>query len=839
MNNSKDHIPEILAPAKDWDTLKVAVAAGADAVYIGGKQFNARQFATNFDRQELSTAADYLHLRGRKLYVTVNTLIKQEEIDDLLDYLNFLAQIGTDAVIIQDLGALHLIRTYWPDLPIHASTQMTIHDHAGAHFLQKLGVERVILARELSWSEIKAIHEKNQVELEVFVHGALCVAYSGACLFSSLVGGRSGNRGRCAQPCRLTYTLYHTDEQGKTVAVSEQGKHLLSPKDLALIAAIPELVEAGVRSLKIEGRMKGPEYVGTVVDTYRKALDRFAAAPTEFRVKTEELKALSTVFNRGFSSGYFLGELGLELMSPDRPSNRGRFIGRVQSYDEKSKRCLIKLEENLTLGDGVEIWVKVGGRVGTIVEDLFVNGVKVQQAPADSEAWFTLPKRVKPGDRVFLTSSSRLSQKIQQMLRNDYPGSKLLCTMQVRVAPEQPLVLTMAALGMEVTVTSPDKAQIASKHPLTFETLKNHLTRLGDSPFCADSFSADIQGDPMLPFSRLNQVRREAVDRLCSKILTAHYRPPLDLRVINHRAENATERPKRSGPSFLTVFAGNLDLTKVAVTAGVSKVIFGGESFTPGFRWSENHLAEAVALARQAKVKAIIALPRITKEREQKTVENYIKIAHSLQPDGFLISHLGSLEMVRAASDLPVYANHSFHFFNTHTLKVFAHQNLAGFTLSPELKKGELFALIDQTDFRPVELELLVFGALELMVSQFCPVGAWAGEKPPTSCHRPCQQGRYFLRDRKEIDFPVVVDEYCRFHLLNSRYLSLLPELESLQDKNLSLRLELRHQSPELAAKVIEVFQEGLKGNNNSDQTVLERILDQGLTKGHFYRGVV
>ena len=838
MNNSKDHLPELLAPAKDWDTLKVAVAAGADAVYVGGKLFSARQFATNFDRQELTAAADYLHLRGRKLYVTVNTLIKQEEIEGLLDYINFLTQIGTDAVILQDLGALHLIRTYWPDLPVHASTQMTIHDHPGVRFLQNLGVERVILSRELSWPEIKDIHEKNQVELEVFVHGALCVAYSGACLFSSLVGGRSGNRGRCAQPCRLTYTLYHTDEQGKTVAVSEEERHLLSPKDLALITAIPELVDAGVRSLKIEGRMKGPEYVGTVVDTYRRALNRFAAAPNEFQVKTEELKALDTVFNRGLSSGYFLGDLGPELMSPDRPNNRGRFIGRVQTYDEKRKRCLIKLEENLSVGDGVEVWVKVGGRVGTIVEDLTVDGEKVEQAQAGSEARFALPKRVKPGDRVFLTSSSFLSQNIQQMLRNDYPGSKLPCTMQVTVAPEQPLILTMTALGKEVTVSSLDKAEIAAKHPLTMETLENHLTRLGDSPFRAEGFSAEIQGNPMLPFSKLNQVRRDAVDRLSSKLLMAHHRAPLDLRIINHRVENTTEKQKRSGPSFLTVFAGNLDLLKVALTAGVSKVIFGGESFTTGFRWSAEHLGEAVELARCAQAKAIIALPRITKEREQKAIENYIQTGHRLQPDGFLVSHLGSLEMVRAVSDLPVYANHSLHFFNTHTLKIFAHQNLAGFTLSPELKKGEIFALIDQADFSRVEMELLVFGALELMVSQFCPVGAWAGQKPPASCPRPCQQGRYFLRDRKDIDFPVVVDEYCRFHLLNSRYLSLLPELESLRDKNLSLRLDLRHQSPELAAKVIEVFQGGLSGAKTTDQTILETILDQGLTKGHYYRGV-
>ena len=839
MESSKSNLPELLAPAGDWETLKVGVAAGADAVYVGGKLFSARQFATNFDQDELAKAADYLHLRGRKLYVTVNTLIKQEEIDDLLNYINFLSEIGTDAVILQDLGALYLIRTYWPQLPVHASTQMTVHDGAGVRLLQNLGVERVILSRELSWREIKAIHEGNQIEIEVFVHGALCVAYSGACLFSSLVGGRSGNRGRCAQPCRLTYTLYQTTNHGRPLPVSEKEKHLLSPKDMSLITAIPQLIEAGVSSLKIEGRMKGPEYVGTVVNSYRKALDRYGEDPEKFRVLREEMNALATVFNRGLSSGYFLGDLGPALISTDRPNNRGRFIGRVKKYDEKRKRCLIKLEEDLREGDGVEVWVKVGGRVGTIVENLTVNGNKDEEAPAGVEAGIALPQKVKPGDRVFLTSSQLLKEKTQQMMRNDYPGSKLPCDLRVRVVPGQPLVLEMEGLGEKVVVASAEKAQVATKHPLTEEILHNHLTRLGETPFRAAGFSAEIDGNPILPFSQLNQVRREAVALLSEKILALHCRPSINLWKAKNEVKEASKTKKRSGSSFLTVFAGNLDLLKVALAAGIPRVIFGGESFTPGFHWTKDHLAAAVELTRRAGAQAIIALPRITREREKKAITNYIRIGHDLQPDGFLLSHLGSLQMVRDHSDLPIYANHSFHFFNPFTLKLLHNHGIAGLTLSPELTKGEVFALIDCPEFSGIQVELLVFGAPELMISQFCPIGAWDGGKEPQACSRPCAQRRYFLRDRKYIDFPVVVDEFCRMHLLNSRYLSLLRELETLKDKRLSLRLELRHQDPEVAAKVIELFQQGLAGGvTEADQSTLESFLDQGLTRGHFYRGV-
>ncbi|NLY90757.1 MAG: U32 family peptidase [Firmicutes bacterium] len=839
MKNNKFVLPELLAPAGDWETLKVGVAAGADAVYIGGKLFSARQYAPNFDHEELAKAADYLHLRGRKLYVTVNTLIKQEEIDGLLEYIDYLSQIGADAVILQDLGALYLVRTYWPHLPVHASTQMTVHDGAGVRFLQNLGVERVILSRELSWEEIKAIHEENSVQLEVFVHGALCVAYSGACLFSSLVGGRSGNRGRCAQPCRLTYTLYQNRKKGNPVLVSDREKHLLSPKDLALISALPQLITAGVSSLKIEGRMKGAEYVGSVVSTYRKALDRYAEDPAHFQVTPVEQKALATVFNRGFSSGYFLGDLGPDLISPDRPNNRGRYIGRVKAYDGKRKKCLVKLEENLAEGDGVEIWVKVGGRVGTIVEDLTVNGKKVEEAQAGTEAWFALPKPVKAGDRVFLTSSRLLSQKIQEMMRNDYPGGKLPCTLRVGVTPGEPLFLEMEGLDAKVTVRSAEKAQVATKRPLTEETLKNHLTRLGDTPFRAASFTATIEGEPMLPFSQLNQVRREAVVLLSEKILAAHRRPPHDFPVINREEDEAKTGYKRSGPSFLTVFAGNLDLLKVALASGVPKVIFGGESFTPGFRWTSEHLAEGMELARRSGARAVIALPRITREREKKRVIDALRTSHELRPDGLLISHLGSLQMVLAESELPVYANYPFHFFNSYTPKIFDRQRIKGFTLSPELTKGEILALVNHQEFDQIEVELIVFGALELMVSQFCPVGAWAGQKPPQTCPRPCRQGQYFLRDRKAIDFPVVVDDFCRMHLLNSKYLSLLREFPLLGEKRLSLRLELRHQNPELAAKVIRIFQTALAaGGSEEDQSALEAILDLGLTRGHFYRGV-
>ncbi|MGE5606402.1 MAG: peptidase U32 family protein, partial [Bacteroidota bacterium] len=315
---------ELLAPAGDWDALIAALAGGADAVYLGSKAFSARQYASNFDLERLKLATDLLHLHRKKIYVTVNTLISDTEMPEAINLLGQIYNIGVDAVIIQDLGLINLARKYLPELELHASTQMTVHNLAGALFLKKLGIKRIVLARELTKEEVGAIKRGAGMEVEVFIHGALCVCYSGQCLMSSMIGGRSGNRGRCAQPCRLEYRLFRGKEEIKT-----KGNFLLSPKDLALAELIPDLERAGVSALKIEGRMKRPEYVYTVVKTYRRLLNRFAESPDQYRIEPVEIRKLSETFNRGFTTGYFGGNRNREIISVSRPNNRGVFIGRI------------------------------------------------------------------------------------------------------------------------------------------------------------------------------------------------------------------------------------------------------------------------------------------------------------------------------------------------------------------------------------------------------------------------------------------------------------------------------------------------------------------------------
>lgn len=825
---------ELLAPAGDWEALKVAVAAGADAVYLGGKLFGARQGAVNFSDDDLAKAADYLHLRGRKLYVTVNTLIKDDEFEEALLFLNHLYQIGADAVIIQDLGLLRLTRKIWPDLHLHASTQMTVTDAAGVQLLKDLGIKRVVIAREISLQETIEIIQKTGMEIEIFLHGALCISYSGACLFSSMIGGRSGNRGRCAQPCRLPYQLL---QAGKEVDLN--GARLLSPRDLALLPNLPELAAAGVKALKIEGRMKGPEYVGIVVKTYRAALDRLLKDPKAFEPLPEEERALASVFNRGFTSGYQKEDLGPAEMSINQSSNRGFFIGRVTSYDQKSHRVKVLLEKELCVKDGIMVWVTRGGRRGAIVEDLRVGNEKVETAFAGEEASFSISDPVYPGDRVFLTSSRWVEEETRQMLRNDFIFARLPIRMKASVAPDQPLTITLDDLeGNLVTILSKEVAHTAIKHPLTPAILEEHLTRLGDTSFVVESFSAKVSGEPMLPYGLIHKVRREAVTALARKRLGLYHRKPLLPALIRRQIERE-EGPPRTGRNRLAVFAGNISIVHEAALAGVNKIIFGGESFRQGVKWDEKSLGQAVEISRKAGVQTIIALPSLWRQRESKIIRRYLEMVRYLSPDGLLISSIGGLRFARKETDLPLYVNYPLYSFNRYTGSFFVEMGIKGITLSPELSRPELFRFFHDFELSQIELEVLVFGAMELMISQFCPIGSWIGKERSGECGSPCLSSQYSLKDRKGIEFPISIDNFCHMHLLNSRDLSLIQEIPDLQEKDLSLRLDLRFHPNETARRIILLCQEGVA--TKCDHDLWEKVASvsgRGLTRGHYHRGV-
>jgi putative protease len=392
------------------------VENGADAVYLGVKKLSARAYASNFSLDELEQVIDYAHLRGVKVYVTVNTLIKDAEFAEAARTLQSIAAYGADAVIVQDIGLLSFLREFLPELPVHASTQMTVHNTESVCSLEGLGVKRVVLARELSLEAIRSIRDHTQAELEVFIHGALCICYSGQCLFSSMIGGRSGNRGYCAQPCRKQYALKKNGEE-----VNVRGNFLLSPKDLNAAEILPKIIEAGVSSLKIEGRMKRPEYVAGVVSIYRRLLDRYATDPADYFVSEEELITLEQLFNRGFTHAYLSGKPRIELMDHRVPYNRGVLVGTVIGRS-RGGYVSLKLSGSLNVGDGIGFSSE---GTGENVNRMFYEGRPITSAGKGMVVDLLLSNPVSAGTQVYRTSDVSLLKSMERSFTSQTPVRKV------------------------------------------------------------------------------------------------------------------------------------------------------------------------------------------------------------------------------------------------------------------------------------------------------------------------------------------------------------------------------------------------------------------------------
>ena len=855
------HPPELLAPAGDWDALQAGLAAGADAIYLGGKSFSARQSAANFDLEQLKAAAVLLHLHRRRIYVTVNTLIGEAELPAALDYLAELYNLGVDAVIVQDLGLVTLARQYLPRLELHASTQMTVHNREGAMALQERGISRIVLARELTRAEVAAIAAHTGMDLEVFVHGALCVCYSGQCLMSSMIGGRSGNRGRCAQPCRLEYQLMADGTSRPT-----KGSYLLSPKDLALAELIPDLARAGVRSLKIEGRMKRPEYVYGVVAVYRRLLDRFQAQPDAFQVGRQDCEELEQAFNRGFSTGYFGGQRNRGIIGLTRPNNRGVYLGRIQKAQQTAgtpARYLVtlKLEASLMIGDEVEVWISQGGRQAVPVRELERDGQKIATGQPGDTVSFTLPGKTGPGDRVFKVFSRRLNEETARALADDNPAVKIDLTAHLEGRLGAPLRLTFRDdAGHSGGAASATPLQTAKTRPLTGEVITAQLGRLGNTPFRLARVTTDLDSNVMAPLSELNQLRREALEELTTALLKPY------------RRAQQTEAPwkgpgsgsdGRSFPTPLVSHAGQendpklsawvADLKSVrAVAPSVAQIYVGGDELT-GFHWTADAYREARQIAREYHSRLIIGLPRINREEHRAEWHALLDTALAAAPDGIMVAELGSYFRALRETGTDLYLNYPLNFFNGSAIRALAAERVRQVTLSPELTLAQIRALHSQNRrLSPqLQLECLGQGSLELMVSEYCPIGSVAAADTPAHCGGECPRSgakhQYALRDRLGLDFPVCTDQFCRMHLFNCKELCMYGDLPDLyQLAGMVWRLELKIHPAETAGKIAAQYRmllECLKAGNglpdlNAGVDNLVKMTGRGITKGHYFRGV-
>lgn len=825
---------ELLAPAGSREALVAAVENGANAIYLAGNAFGARAYASNFDREALREAIHFAHLRKVAIHVTVNTIVADEEMGPLRDYLRFLYEAGADAVLVQDLGVARVAHETVPDLPLHASTQMSVSSLEGVRALAELGFTRVVLARELSLKEIRHICAHAPVEIETFMHGALCVCYSGQCLMSSMIGGRSGNRGRCAQPCRLPYTL--VDEKGQDVLGDKAGSYLLSPRDLSTIDVIPDLIEAGVSSLKIEGRMKRPEYVATVVRTYREAIDTYYAGKG-YAVTQEERDDLAQIFNRDFTTAYLEGRPGKAMMSDRRPNNRGLLIGRVTAYDWDRRIVTVKLSGRLGLGDQVDFWVKVGGRVTATISALTdAKGRAVEEGQAGDTVSFAIPSAVRDHDRVFKVYDARLMERAKETYASGAPVRRIPVAIAVRAAIGEPLTVTLCdAEGHRGEGRTDFIGESARKRPLSEEIIRKQVSRLGTSVYEMKSLHCDIAGEVMVPMSEINEARRKAVEALDALRLK-------EIEAREHRPEpKFTDRIARPTPKkarFL-VAVDTLGKAEAALAAGADGILFGGESYEHRVIAPEEY-ERAWQMAREAGARIDFNTPRIVHDGQQKHVERLLAAFAAFPPDAVHVHNIAMLALVRRLTDFAIHADYSLISYNKQTLAFLKDYGASGATLSPELTAKEIRQLAKES---PLPLTCIVHGRLELMVSNYCVTGSFLGGCGEGPCTQPCTRGHFALKDRKDALFPLAMDQFCHMHVLNSKVLSMMPHAMKFRAADIeTMQIEAKAMGEKEIAAIVKAYRKAMAFPEEPAEAQLSWIHEQegkDITRGHYFRGVL
>jgi len=800
--------PELLAPAGSREALLAALANGADAVYLGGKQFNARQSATNFSLPELAEAVQLAHRARAKVYVTVNTLLKDSELEAAAQFLRQLYNIGADAVIVQDPGLIALARATTPQLELHASTQLTIHNAAGVTALAQLGIQRVVLARELSAADIRQIANESPIGLEIFLHGALCVAYSGQCLLSSLLGGRSGNRGQCAQPCRLPYSWC---DGGPSSA------HPLSPRDLCLLPYVRELLQLPVVAWKIEGRLKSPTYVGTVVRHYRQAIDSILAGEDMGDLEGR-LTELAQVFNRGFTSGYLFDRPGAQLLSGDRPGHRGVKIGEVLPSGGIRFQRAAERGDVLLGQDGQEYEI----------QDFHKGSKRVQQIAAGEEA--ILPGyRLPVGASVMRLRQAALEQAVSQQLVDYQPPSWPL-TFHVRLERGRPLTLQASAAEQAVQVLGQRLPEPAQHVAVDENLLERQLSKLGGSGFTLAQLTCQIEPGLALPVSEINYCRREAVAQLAEKLWGQPEQLPSEVSLPQLPAREQQGRVQEAG---LAIMVPSLELLSVVLPYAerLDRIYFGTSYHSHA---NPEVLLSVYEQARQRANKAglqcYLRLPRILLPKEEQAWQAALA---AKQVEGVLVANWGGIGLAQRLQ-LPFVLDTSLNAYNSwFPVSV---PTAEGYLLSVELNREETLALLADPKQRA---RLLIHGRHLLMVHEQCLLGANGRCRGVGQC--PTAPAR--LRDRKGYEFPLLGDATCRSYLYNSQVFSLIDQLHWLRrgarPQELVIDGELE-QTATLSAALrlyLDAWYEGDQPGGHYRQELLS-LYDVQITRGHWKRGV-
>ena len=812
---------EVLAPAGSYDCFRAAISAGADAVYAGGSRFGARAYADNFSEEELIRAIEEAHLFGKKLYLTVNTLLKDNEIKELSGYLSPLYEKGLDAVIVQDVGVLEYIKSEFPELDIHASTQMTITGYPGAAFFEKAGAVRVVPARELSLAEIREIREHTDLEIECFVHGALCYSYSGQCLLSSVIGGRSGNRGQCAQPCRLPW------------ATDGHRKYYMSLKDMCTLDLIPDLIEAGVDSFKIEGRMKKPEYVAAVTSVYRKYTDLYLEKGTAgFQIDPEDREMLLDLYNRGgFHTGYYKQHNGRNMLSLDRPNHAG--VPAVVVNRRRGRKIDGTALTDLKKGDVLEL--------GAGKKSNYTLGTDL---PKGASVSLLLPKdgKAEKGTTFPRVRSESLIQTIRKNFLSARPQREAEGFLSL--VPGSPARLTVKGGGQSVSVNSEVNVQNAENRPLEAEQLKKRLSKTGESDFFFSSLKVQMDGDVFLPVQELNHMRRTALEELRQKIVSSFYRMENPDKNIDTDSISAEDNLEWKSAPFVserqnsdTEFTGEQPvLTVLAETLEQLEGIAEYLSVHPSSRirriyadcrissrfFEDEKVISLLSGLRSAGKKVFPAMPHVFRKNDRIRLAEDAKQFIHFPMDGMLLRSCEEVSiLLNSRFDKTIILDHNLYMFNRYAKKFWARHGITEFTAPAELSCKEL------SELGLASAELIVYGYIPVMISAQC-ISSAAG-----SCRK--KSGLTFIEDRFRNRFPVKNNcSSCYNVIYNTLPVYLGNQQESLrQIAPEKLRIQFSVESRKQVGEILSLFEE----NDGGSPVCTEAPFS--FTQGHFKRGII
>ena len=800
---------ELLSPAGDFECLKAAVQNGANCIYFGANLFSARAYANNFDDDELAKAIEYCKIRGVKTNLTLNILIKDNELESAFNVAKKAYESGIDAIIVQDLGLAKMLIKNFPDLPIHASTQMSVHNLQGVLELQELGFSRVVLSRELSIEEIEYICENSNIEIECFIHGALCISYSGQCLFSSMIGGRSGNRGKCAQSCRLPYELI---ENEKTTL--DKG-YLLSPRDLCSLDYLPRLINCGVKSLKVEGRMKSPEYVATVTRIYRKYIN-LAKSNKPYKINEQDRKDLMQVFNRGnFSSGHLNPHANKNLIFSEKPNNMGLFLGHVAKYNPSKGLITLNLNEPIEIGDTIALEKETGTYT---ISELMTKNTNIKTAnPNDFVTIGRMKGNIKVGDKIYKISSKQLTTLAYSSFENDIQTKKIPLNCEIKIVKNSPISIHVSsACDLEIYRKLDIYCEIDAiptdsiKHPLEKEKVISQITKTNNTPYFFKNIKIKLDENTFLPnIKALNELRRTALT------LVEDFAKSKIQRATNKEFENMNYYNKTNQEKSISLLLNKINLNEDYTSLqGINNIYIPLKFFT-------QKKYEQIINDLSNKFNLYIYLPTIIKSNYRNLLAaNIEKTINTYNIKGFILSNISNFKFLKDfnTENFEFIANYTFNIFNQRTLAELDKLGINKFTISPELDKSTIDKFLEISN-----QELICYGRTPLMNMNYCPLGK--SNRCYPECTMKCNtNNNYYLKDRLNLKFPIEPDNIQTVSTLyNSKITSIAPnDFENIT----SLRIDILEENISEIQQIIDTVNKGekLKGTQYTNANLNREI---------------